>query len=242
MRYFVELQFDGRRYHGWQVQPNGNSVQAELQRALSLLLRTDTSVTGAGRTDAGVHALLMVAHFDSAEELHCEQLTYKLNKLLPPDIAVYNIYKVKETMHARFSAKSRTYHYRVHLQKDPFAEGRSARLYAVPDFNLMNEAAETLLQYADFTSFSKLHTQVATNICHITCARWVQADEQKWCFEISADRFLRNMVRAIVGTLLQIGYGKLTTDDLRRIIEGKDRCQAGDSAPACGLYLVKIDY
>ena len=210
MRYFIQLSYDGTGYHGWQVQPNGVSVQEVLQKALSTLLRQPTEVTGAGRTDAGVHASMMVAHFDwpaahegeGCEEapLDCTQLTYKLNRLLPPDVAVQAVRPVGPEMHARFSATRRTYHYYIHTRKDPFLRGYSWQVNVPLDFALMNEAAQVLLEYSDFTSFSKTGTDVKTNICQLTEARWEQLKPGEWRFTVSANRFLRNMVRAIVGT------------------------------------------
>ncbi len=242
MRYFLRLSYDGTLYHGWQVQPNGDSVQACLQRALSALLRQDVSVTGAGRTDAGVHASLMVAHFDAPADLDCPQLVYRLNKMLPPDIAIQDARPVAEGMHARFSATSRTYHYFVHLSKSPFRRQYSWQLYGDIDFQRMNAAAQCLLGEHDFTSFSKTGTDTKTNICNVTEARWEELEPGVWRFTISANRFLRNMVRAVVGTLIEVGRGRLDEEQLRLIIRCKDRCEAGQSVPAHGLFLVDIRY
>ena len=242
MRYFIELSYDGTVYHGWQVQPNGESVQGVLQRALSMLLRTDIAITGAGRTDAGVHASMMVAHFDVEEHPQLSNLVYRLNGILPHDIAIHRIYPVPDDAHARFSATARTYHYYVHTRKSPFLRDRSWRLVHTPDFAAMNRAAAALLEYEDFTSFSKLNTDTKTNICHIRAARWVQLSDYEWRFEITADRFLRNMVRAIVGTLMEVGRGILTLDGFRQVIEQKNRSAAGDSVPARGLFLVDVEY
>ena len=236
------LSYDGAAYHGWQIQPNGVSVQECLMRALSTLLRRETDVVGAGRTDAGVHASLMVAHFDAEFPLDTALLADKLNRLLPPDIAVHRVRPVHPGAHARFDATSRTYHYYVTTAKTPFLRSYRCRLFRTPDFGRMNEAAATLFHYTDFTSFSKLHTDVKTNNCRIMHAAWTQVDDVTWVFTIQADRFLRNMVRAIVGTLLDVGRGKLTVDGFRRIIEQKDRCRAGTSAPAEGLFLADITY
>ncbi len=252
-RYFIYLAYDGTRYHGWQVQPNGSSVQECLMKALSTFLRQEVEVVGAGRTDAGVHASLMVAHFDYAEEeegnaagavkeVDTDLWTDKLNRLLPPDISVYRICQVNPNAHARFDAVARTYKYYVTTEKYPFHRQYRCRLYNVPDYERMNEAARLLLEYTDFTSFSKLHTDVKTNICHITHAGWTQEDEHTWVFTIRADRFLRNMVRAIVGTLLEVGRGKLTVEGFRKVIEQKDRCKAGTSVPAQALFLINIEY
>lgn len=241
MRYFITLSYDGTAYHGWQIQPHSISVQEELHKALSTLLRQPMEVVGAGRTDTGVHASKMVAHFDYGE-LDCQQLVYKLNKILPRDIAVQKVEAVADDMHARFSAKSRTYNYFVHLSKDPFRRAYSWQVYGEPDFDLMNRAAEVLMEYTDFTSFSKLNTDTKTNDCTITEAHWDRVGDGQWCFTISANRFLRNMVRAIVGTLLEVGRGRMTIEQLRQVIEAKDRCRAGDSVPGNALFLVEVEY
>lgn len=241
MRYFITLSYDGTAYHGWQIQPHSISVQEELHKALSTLLRQPMEVVGAGRTDTGVHARKMVAHFDYGE-LDCPQLVYKLNKILPKDIAVQQVEQVADDMHARFSAMSRTYHYFVHLTKDPFHRAYSWQVYGNPDFDLMNRAAEVLMEYRDFTSFSKLNTDTKTNDCTITEAHWDRVGDGQWCFTISANRFLRNMVRAIVGTLLEVGRGRMTIEQLRQVIEAKDRCRAGDSVPGNALFLVDVEY
>ena len=252
MRYFIQLSYDGTGYHGWQVQPNGVSVQEVLQKALSTLLRQPTEVTGAGRTDAGVHASMMVAHFDwpaahegeGCEEmpLDCTQLTYKLNRLLPPDVAVQAVRPVGPEMHARFSATRRTYHYYIHTRKNPFLRGYSWQVNVPLDFALMNEAAQVLLEYSDFTSFSKTGTDVKTNICQLTEARWEQLKPGEWRFTVSANRFLRNMVRAIVGTLVEVGRHRMTISQMRHAIEAKDRQRAGESVPCHALYLTNIEY
>lgn len=252
MRYFIQLSYDGTGYHGWQVQPNGVSVQEVLQKALSTLLRQPTEVTGAGRTDAGVHASMMVAHFDwpaahegeGGEEtpLDCTQLTYKLNRLLPPDVAVQAVRPVSPEMHARFSATRRTYHYYIHTRKNPFLRGYSWQVNVPLDFALMNEAAQVLLEYSDFTSFSKTGTDVKTNICQLTEARWEQLKPGEWRFTVSANRFLRNMVRAIVGTLVEVGRHRMTISQMRHAIEAKDRQRAGESVPGHALYLTNIEY
>lgn len=242
MRYFITLSYDGTNYHGWQIQPNGCSVQETLQKALTTLLREETPVVGAGRTDAGVHARKMIAHFDTGKAVDCYRLTDKLNRLLPCDIAVQQVHKVHPEAHARFSATSRTYHYYISTAKNPFNRHRAMRLFHAPDFERMNEAARRLFDYIDFTSFSKLHTDVATNNCRIMQARWEQVGEDEWRFVIQADRFLRNMVRAVVGTLLEVGRGKMTVDEFCRVIERKDRCSAGTSVPAHALFLVDVTY
>ena len=240
MRYFIYLSYDGARYHGWQIQPNGSSVQEVLGKALSTLLYESIEVTGAGRTDAGVNASLMVAHFDT-EHTADQQLAYRLNKFLPQDIAIHKIVPVKPEAHARFSATSRTYHYYVITAKTPF-EPYAYRFPQPLDFDKMNEAAKALFDYIDFTSFSKLHTDVKTNNCRIMAAQWEQVSPIKWQFTITADRFLRNMVRAIVGTLLDVGRGVLTLEQFREIIEKKDRCSAGMSVPGNALFLADITY
>jgi tRNA pseudouridine38-40 synthase len=240
-RYFITFSYDGTAYHGWQIQPHSISVQEQLQKALSTLLRQTIEVVGAGRTDTGVHARKMVAHFDFGE-LDCSQLVYKLNKMLPKDIAVYKVEQVSEDMHARFSAKSRTYHYFLHLSKDPFLRAYSWQMYGDLDFDLMNKAALVLMEYRDFTSFSKVNTDTKTNDCTITEAHWDRVGDNQWRFTISANRFLRNMVRAIVGTLVEVGRGKLTIEQLRQVIEAKDRCRAGDSVPGNALFLVEVLY
>ena len=242
MRYFVWFSYDGTAYHGWQIQPNGNSVQAELQRALSTLLREEISVTGAGRTDAGVHARQMVAHFDFSEAIDLEQLAYKLNRILPCDIAVDRVELVDDDMHARFSATSRTYHYYIHTKKDPFSRPYSTELHYELDFDKMNEAGRILMTYDDFGAFCKSHSDVKTTLCRVTKAEWVQTSETSWYFEITANRFLRNMVRAVVGTLIDGGRGRLTLDDFRKVIEGKRRTEAGESMPANALFLENIRY
>ena len=241
-RYFIYLAYDGTAYHGWQIQPHGASVQECLMKALSTLLRREAEVVGAGRTDAGVHASLMVAHFDSDSPLDTVFMTDKLNRLLPPDISVYRLRAVKPDAHARFDATARMYKYYVTTAKMPFNRQYRCRLFQTPDFERMNEAAQTLFDYTDFTSFSKLHTDVKTNNCKIMHVAWTRVDDVTWVFTIQADRFLRNMVRAIVGTLLEVGRGKLSVEGFRRVIEQKDRCQAGTSVPGNALFLVDVAY
>lgn len=242
MRYFIYLEFDGSAYSGWQIQPHSPSVQQTLEQSLALFLRHDVSVTGAGRTDAGVHASEMVAHFDLDEPQDCAWMQNKLNGILPADIAVHRIVPVKADAHARFDAIARTYKYYVTLNKSAFNRDYSWFLPNEPDFEMMNSSAEILMKTVDFTSFSKLHTDTKTNDCRVTEAKWEKLPDGRWVFTITADRFLRNMVRAIVGTLMEVGRGKLTVDGFQRIIESKDRCSAGDSAPAQGLFLHKIVY
>lgn len=241
-RYFIYFSYDGAAYHGWQVQPNAITVQQVLEEALAKLVRQPVPLVGAGRTDAGVNAACMVAHGDFPCELDCAQLVYKLNKILPPDIAVSDVRRVKDDAHARFDALSRRYNYRVVTAKSPFARRYACRVLPGVDFEAMNRAAEILYEYTDFTSFSKLHTDVKTNNCKVTFARWRQVSDNEWVFEIEADRFLRNMVRAIVGTLLLVGRGKLTLDGFRAVIENKARGEAGDSAMGEALFLVDVKY
>lgn len=246
MRYFIYLSYDGNAYHGWQIQPNAISVQERLNTALSTLLRQPIKVVGAGRTDAGVNASLMVAHFDwqptSEGAQSLEQLTYKLNRILPPDIAIERIVRVSDEAHARFSATRRTYHYYVTTHKSPFHRHYAMRLPFEVDFEAMNRAAKLLLATTDFTSFSKLHTDTKTNICHLTEAHWDELEPGYWQFTISADRFLRNMVRAIVGTLLDVGRGRLSEEGLQQIINSCDRCAAGDSVIGQALFLCDVQY
>jgi tRNA pseudouridine38-40 synthase len=242
-RYFLELSFKGTNYHGWQAQPNAISVQAEVEKALQVILREDIKITGAGRTDTGVHAGFYVAHFDTNDPLPLSgsNLVYKLNAILGRDIAIKDVYNVKPEAHARYSALSRTYHYTICQEKDPFNH-EFAWYYSLPlDIELMNQAAVILFDYSDYTSFSKLHSDTRTNVCEIFKARWVR-DGKQVIFVISANRFLRNMVRSIVGTMVDIGRGKLDLSDFRRIIEAKNRNLAGFSAPAHGLMLHEILY
>lgn len=249
MRYFINLSYDGKNYHGWQIQPGAITVQEVLNKALSTLLREQIEVVGAGRTDAGVNASMMIAHFDcppapqggEKKDIDLVQLRYRLNKLLPKDIAIHDIYPVADDMHARFSATSRTYHYYIITDKIPF-EPYAYRFPQPLDFEKMNEACKVLFDYIDFTSFSKLHTDVKTNNCKIMHAEWKQVTPIKWEFTITADRFLRNMVRAIVGTLIDVGRGAITIKQFREIIEKKDRCSAGTSVPGNALFLCNITY
>ncbi len=241
-RYFIYLAYDGTNYHGWQIQPDRISVQECFMKALSTFLQRDVEVIGAGRTDTGVHASLMVAHFDSETLLDTQLVTTKLNRMLPRDISVFKVCEVKPTVHARFDATSRTYKYYVTTVKYPFNRLYAARPFFALNFEKMNEAAATLFDYTDFTSFSKLHTAAKTNNCRIMHAAWTQEDEHTWVFTIKADRFLRNMVRAIVGTLFEVGRGLKTIEEFRDVIEQKDRCEAGHSADAKGLFLVDVGY
>lgn len=241
-RYFIELAYKGTHFHGWQVQPNANSVQQTLDRALSVLLREQVSVVGAGRTDTGVHAEYFVAHVDSANDnLDQPDFVNKLNRFLNQDIVIFSITRVETQAHARFSAISRTYQYRLTLRKNPFIQETSWLFFRQPDLGLMNEASRILFEYTDFTSFSKLHTDVKTNNCKIYCAEWTQSGPTI-TFTVKADRFLRNMVRALVGTILEVGIGKTDLQTFRKIIEQKNRGAAGLSVPAQGLFLTDIEY
>ena len=263
-RYCIHLAYNGLNYCGWQTQPQVATVQQTLETALSTLLRRKIAVVGCGRTDTGVHASDFYAHFDlrfaesdasegvttmEAEEapceevltIDCQQLTFKLNSFLPNDIRIYSIFPVADNFHARFDATARTYQYHVSDQRLPFHQGLYSRIYFHPDMDLMNEAAKVLMEYEDFTSFAKLHTQVKTNICHLYEAHWDRVGEEM-VFTIKANRFLRNMVRSVTGTLLDVGRGALSIDGLRAIVEKKDRCAAGVSMPAQGLFLMKVDY
>ncbi len=242
-RYFIHLSFRGTAYNGWQLQPGKHTVQGVLAKALSTILSSQTAVTGAGRTDTGVHASFFCAHFDSSrDDLHEDgQLLYNLNSLLPDDIAISRILKVRTDANARFDALSRTYRYTITRLKDPFASDTAWLLYWPLDLEKLNETSSVLTKHSDFTSFSRLHGGNKTNICRVTHAHW---DEEpgRLVFTITADRFLRNMVRAIVGTLIPAGRGKLSVADFEAILNGKDRGLAGQSAPAQGLALTAIEY
>ncbi|PIF06089.1 MAG: tRNA pseudouridine(38-40) synthase TruA [Draconibacterium sp.] len=241
-RYFLQISYNGSCYHGWQVQPNAVTVQEVMENALSTLLREKIAVIGAGRTDTGVHAQLYMLHFDSQNNnLHNENLVYKLNRYLPEDIAVQHIFHVKADAHTRFDAISRTYQYVISTFKNPFITNTAWYFNRPVNLEKMNEACIILLEFSDFTSFARLHTNTKTNICKIMHAEWEQKGELM-VFTIKADRFLRNMVRAIVGTLVDVGLGKISLDDFRAIIEKKDRAVAGTSAPAHGLSLTQIEY
>jgi tRNA pseudouridine38-40 synthase len=241
-RYFLELSYRGSAYHGWQIQPNGITVQEVLEDALFKALREEIQVTGAGRTDTGVHATYFVAHFDTPQLITDPDSTIlKFNRILPNDIVVHSLQPVDSNTHSRFSATSRKYEYHVTLLKDPFRIGMSTRVHHQLDFEAMNKACRLLFEYSDFTSFSKLHTDTRTNDCIIKQACW-ERHNNLWIFTIEADRFLRNMVRAIVGTLFEVGRGKMTLNEFRQVIEAKDRGKAGASVPAEALYLVDIKY
>lgn len=244
-RYFIRLSYLGTPFNGWQIQQNTpNTVQEIIQKNLSKLLQEEIEVVGCGRTDTGVHALDYYAHFDSQKNNLSDGKTnwiYKFNSVLPSSIAIKELFPVSATTHARFDALSRTYHYKIHQKKNPFLENQSYYNATLLDVEKMNKACKLLFNYTDFTSFSKLHTQTKTNNCKISAASWTQHGDNL-LFEITADRFLRNMVRAIVGTLLEIGKNKININDLSTIIESKNRSNAGTSVPACGLYLTQIAY
>jgi len=242
-KYFIYLSYNGTRYHGWQIQPNALTVQETLNNALSTILQEEIETVGAGRTDTGVHASFFTAHFESLNNKldKDEKWVYKLNGILPDDIVINKITGVSPDAHARFDALSRTYKYYINKKKDPFNREFSYLLYGQLDINKMNKVSLLLYDYIDFTSFSKLHTDVKTNNCRVSLVKWEQTGNQI-IFTIKADRFLRNMVRAIVGTLLEVGRGKLGIDEFRKIIESKDRSQSAASAPAHGLFLTNIEY
>ncbi len=241
MRYFMQLQYCGAPYVGWQIQPNGPTVQGVLEDALSKLLREKIGVTGAGRTDTGVNARCMVAHFDVREPLPAD-IVRRLNAMVGRDIAVERVWPVADDAHARFDATERTYRYYVTTEKTAFFHRLCWQAPAGLDFESMNRAAALLLGRRDFTSFSKLHTQVKTNICDLRVARWVEERPGLWYFEITADRFLRNMVRAVVGTLVDVGRGKMAPEGVIAILDRLDRCAAGTSMPAHALYLWEVKY
>lgn len=239
-RYCLHLAYNGAHYCGWQSQPQVATVQQTLEQVLSTLLRERIGVVGCGRTDSGVHAADYYAHFDCRGEMP-ENLVFKLNSFLPDDIVIFDLFVVADDFNARFDATERVYQYHVSQQRLPFRQGLYDRIYFSPDMDRMNQAAQILMEYEDFTSFAKLHTQVKTNVCHITEAHWDRVGEEM-IFTIGSNRFLRNMVRSVVGTLLDVGRGSLTPEDFRRVIERKDRCVAGVSMPAMGLFLCKVVY
>lgn len=264
MRYFIHMAYNGANYNGYQTQPGLPTVQLTIEQALSTLLRTPIAIVGCGRTDTGVHASDYYAHFDYPKRhyeydeqgneipvldeplpelppIDTEQLTFKLNSFLPADLAIFSIFPVKPNAHARFDATARTYQYHVSDRRLPFKQGLYSRIYFHPDIDLMNQGARILMEYEDFTSFAKLHTQVKTNICHLSEAHWEEVGDEL-VFTIRSNRFLRNMVRSVTGTLLDVGRGKLSLDGLRQIVERKDRCAAGVSMPPQGLFLMKVDY
>lgn len=242
MRYFIYLSYDGTEYHGWQIQPDARSVQGEIQRCLSTILRREVPIVGAGRTDTGVHARYMAAHFDYDEEIDCQQLSFRLNRILPPDIAVYDIAQVRDDMHARFSATSRTYRYYIHTRKSPFNRKYSLETHYTLDFDQMNRAGEYLLSVKDFAAFCKAGSDVKITFCKVTKAEWKETDPGCWFFEITADRFLRNMVRAVVGTLVDVGRGRLTLEEFYAVVDSRKRTEARESMPAHALFLENVTY
>ena len=241
MRYFIKLAYNGTNYHGWQYQPNAASVQETMNKAVATILNTEINLMGAGRTDTGVHAKEMYAHFDFEKSFEIESVIHKLNSFLPKDITVYNILPVHDQAHTRFDAVKRTYEYHINTFKDPFLQEQSWYFHQPLDIDLMNKAAQLLFDYTDFQCFSKVNTDVNTFDCTVFEANWSKENE-KLIFTISANRFLRNMVRAIVGTLINIGLQKISLADFDAIIKSKNRDKAGFSVPAHGLYLTKIEY
>ncbi len=245
MRYFLKLSYNGSKYHGWQKQPHDITVQETIENALSTILRRQTQITGAGRTDTAVNATTMYAHFDTdtpIDNTTKNKLITSLNSILPHDIAIQDIIPVKNDAHARYDATTRTYHYHIHTRKSPFKYTLSWQAPQNLDYELMNTAAKILLTTQDFTSFAKLHTDTLTNNCTVTQAQWIKNDEENYTFVITANRFLRNMVRAIVGTLLQVGLHKITISQFKQIINKKNRCLAGTSMPGNALFLQDITY
>jgi len=248
-RYFIHMAYDGTAYCGWQIQPNEKTVQQVMEHALSTILRQEISVTGAGRTDTGVHASHFVAHFDVEDadqkslafDPSSEEFVFKLNRFLPPDIVVYKITPVSSDKHARFSATYRSYHYHISSIKPLYTRKYSLHIYGRLDLAAIEECCSIILKTTDFTSFAKLHSDVQTNNCNVMFAQWKE-EEQGYLFEIRADRFLRNMVRSLTGTLLDVGQGKISVQEFQDIVDAKDRSKAGQSAPARGLFLVDIGY
>lgn len=241
MRYLIQLSFHGKNYHGWQKQLNAHAVQSELDLKLSLLLGSNIETLGCGRTDTGVHAREYFAHFDFADEIDTERLVFKLSQVLPGDIAVQSLKKVHDEFHARFDADYRVYEYWIVPSPNPFLRDLAWYQYGELDLEKMNEAALILLAHKDFECFSKVQTDVKTFDCEVMHAHWHE-EKDKLVFTIKANRFLRNMVRAIVGTLIEVGRNKITIDDFRKILESKNRSEAGQSVPAHGLHLVEIHY
>lgn len=242
MRYFIHLAYDGTNYHGWQTQPNAISVQSEIERCLSTVLREKTPIVGAGRTDTGVHARRMAAHFNTLLDIDCQQLAFRLNRILPPDISIYSIEPVADDMHARFSAIARTYHYYIHTCKSPFNRRYSLETHYNLNFDEMNRAGEYLTTISDFASFCKAGSDNKTTICDVRVARWVEYEPGCWYFEITADRFLRNMVRAVVGTLVDVGRGRLTFEQFKDVVSSHKRTEARESMPAHALFLENVAY
>lgn len=241
MRFVIKLAYEGGRYHGWQIQNNASSIQGEINEALSKILRKDIDTLGCGRTDSGVHATCFYAQFDFDETIQ-EGLAHKLNRILPNDIVVYELYSVADDFNVRFDATYRKYEYHIHQKLNPFILGRSYYRYGALDFEEMNKAAQLLLKYSDFECFSKVNTDVYTFNCDISYAKWQQNQQNNWVFTIQANRFLRNMVRAIVGSLIDVGTSKIDVDGFEAIIKSKKRSEAGQSVPAHALYLADIGY
>jgi tRNA pseudouridine38-40 synthase len=241
LRYFIKLAYNGTNYHGWQYQPNASSVQETMNKAFSVILNSEINLMGAGRTDTGVHAKEMYAHFDLETPFDIPNLIHKLNAFLPKDIVIYDVFSVSNEAHTRFDATKRTYEYHINTFKDAFLQEQSWYFHQKLDLDLMNQASKLLFNHTDFQCFSKVNTDVNTFDCSIFEAYWKQENE-KLIFTISANRFLRNMVRSIVGTLINIGLHKINLNDFESIIESKNRDKAGFSVPAHGLYLTKIEY
>lgn len=241
MRFFLELAYKGKNYFGWQRQPNEISVQEVLEDKLSVILRKKIVIVGAGRTDTGVHAKQMFAHFDFEGNIDFEKFTFKLNSFLPKDISIYRIFEVEKDSHTRFDATSRAYEYHIHVGKNPFLIDDTYQIHHKLDLDKMNEAAKLMYDFTDFQCFSKSNTDVHTYNCDVMNAVWKKKGNLL-IFHIKADRFLRNMVRAIVGTLLEVGVGKKTIEDFKFVLESHDRRQAGTSVPAQGLFLTEIIY
>ncbi len=242
MRYFIELKYNGGAYCGWQRQPSVASVQGTIEKALSTLLRAGIEIVGAGRTDTGVNASYYVAHFDHSGEVNCEQLRYKLNVILPEDIAIIAVRQVEESLHARFDATEREYTYYIESQKNPFTRHTSWQYYVNLDVEKMNQAAAKLLEHSDFTTFAKLNSNNKTNICNVMVAHWSDHGNGSITFTIRANRFLRNMVRSIVGTLVDVGRGKYTVEEFDQIISSRQLSRASAGAPAQGLFLSDVKY
>lgn len=243
MRYFINIAYSGTKYHGWQKQPNADTVQAHIDHALSMLTgNKEIETTGCGRTDTGVHSTNFYLHVDiDSLKYTLDSFKFKLNRLLPNDIAVLKIHEVSIEAHARFDAIFRKYEYRVHHQKNAFINESSTFLHKVPDYQKMNEAAKILLSTTDFASFCKANADTATTFCKVEIAEWKET-KTGWAFHIGADRFLRNMVRAIVGTLLEVGYNKISIEEFKQIVDAKKRTEAGESVPAQGLFLTEVKY
>ena len=242
MRYFITCAYIGTNYSGWQIQNNALTVQEEIERALSTLIKHKIEITGSSRTDAGVHAIEQFAHFDTEEIEDCENLVYRMNKLLPFDISVQKLFNVADDYHSRFEALSRKYEYRISRKKNPFQRGLSYEFNGDLNIDLMNEACQFFFKYINYQSFSKINTDVLTFNCTISEAHWEENTKDLLVFHIKANRFLRGMVRAIVGTLLEVGLGKISLIDFEQIILSKDRKKAGRAVPAEGLFLMEVNY